>query len=147
MSLEEQISHYLESVPEPKQSDMRRLHSAILESNPGCRLWFLDGKDATGKVVSNPSIGYGTLTRTYADGKTKAIFQTGISAHSAGLSIYIMGMDDKAYLRDTYAPRIGKATITGYCIKFKSLKDIDLTTLMAAIQDGMKRTHGDTTVL
>lgn len=120
---------------------MRRLHGAILEMNPGCRLWFLDGKDERGKVVSNPNIGYGTLMKKYADGKTKAFYQVGISANSTGLSVYIMGMDDKTYLQETYAQVIGKASITGYCIKFKALKDIDVDCLKGAIQDGMKQTR------
>ena len=139
MALEDRINRYLESIPEPKQTDMRRLHGAILEMNPGCRLWFLDGKDESGKVVSNPNIGYGTLSKKYADGKIKEFYQTGISANSAGLSVYIMGIDDKKYLQEKYAHAIGKASITGYCIKFKALKDIDLEILKGAIQDGMKQ--------
>jgi len=141
MALDDQINRYLESIPEPKQIDMRRLHGAILEMNPGCKLWFLDGKDESGKVVSNPNIGYGTLNKKYADGKIKEFYQTGISANSAGLSVYIMGIDDKKYLQEKYAHAIGKASITGYCIKFKALKDIDLEILKGAIQDGMKRTR------
>ena len=139
MAVDDQINRYLESIPEPKQTDMRRLHAAILEMNPGCKLWFLDGKDESGKVVSNPNIGYGTLSKKYADGKIKEFYQTGISANSAGLSVYIMGIDDKKYLQEKYAHAIGKASITGYCIKFKALKDIDLEILKGAIQDGMKR--------
>ena len=141
MAVEDQINRYLESIPEPKQTDMRRLHGAILEMNKGCKLWFLDGKDESGKVVSNPNIGFGTLTKKYADGKTKEIFQVGISANSAGLSVYIMGIDDKKHLQDKYANAMGKASITGYCIKFKALKDIDMEILKAAIQDGMNRTR------
>ena len=140
MALDEQINHYLESIPEPKQTDMRRLHGTILKANPGCKLWLLDGKDQSGKVVSNPSIGYGTLNKIYADGKTKEFYQTGISANSTGLSVYIMGIDDKKYLQEKYAHALGKASVTGYCIKFKALKDIDLEILKKAIRDGMERT-------
>jgi hypothetical protein len=141
MTLDDQISHYLEAIPEPKQSDMRRLHCTILEMTPGCKLWFLDGKDEGGKVVSNPSIGYGTLSKQYANGKSKELFQAGISANSAGLSVYIMGLDDKKYLQEKYGDSIGKANVTGYCIKFKSLKDINLDTLKEAIKDGMQQTR------
>jgi hypothetical protein len=141
MTVDDQINRYLESIPEPKQTDMRRLHSAILEMNPSCKLWFLSGKDESGKVVSNPSIGYGTLSKKYADGKSKEFYQAGISANSSGLSVYIMGINDKKYLQEMFAPAIGKASITGYCIKFKALKDIDLDILKSAIQDGMERTR------
>ncbi|MGA9342316.1 MAG: hypothetical protein WBV61_08285 [Rhodanobacteraceae bacterium] len=141
MGLDDQINRYLESIPEPKQADMRRLHSAILEMNKGCKLWFLDGKDKKGKVVSNPNIGYGTLSKKYADGKTKEFYQAGISANSTGLSVYIMGIDDKNYLQGKYVHAIGKASITGYCIKFKALKDIHMDILKEAIQDGIERTR------
>jgi hypothetical protein len=141
MKTEDKIDRYLEAIPEPRQSDMRRLHGAILGMNPGCKLWFLDGKDESGKVVSNPCIGYGTLSKQYANGKTKELFQAGISANSAGLSVYIMGMDDKKYLQEKYGDSIGKANVTGYCIKFKALKDIDLDTLKEAIQDGIEQTR------
>ena len=141
MALVDQINRYLDSIPEPKQTDMRRLHGVILEMNPGCRLWFLDGKDESGKVVSNPNIGYGTLNKKYADGTIKAFYQAGISANSTGISVYIMGMDDKKHLQAKYAHAMGKASITGYCIKFKALRDIDLDVLKAAIQDGVERTR------
>lgn len=139
MTIDDQIERYLASVPEPKQSDMRTLHAAILGMDPGCKLWFLDGTDESGKVVSNPNIGFGTLQRKYSDGKTREFYRVGISANAAGLSVYIMGIDDRNYLPRTYAKTIGKAKITGYCIRFKALKDIDLNTLKKAIQDGIEQ--------
>lgn len=141
MTTEELISLYLESIPEPKQSDMRRLHGIILGMNPGCKLWFLDGKAESGRVVSNPSIGYGTLNKQYANGKIKEVFQAGISANSTGLSVYIMGIGEKKYLQEKYGDSIGKANVTGYCIKFKALKDINLQILRDAIQDGIEQTR------
>jgi len=141
MTTEDRINRYLGAIPEPKQSDMRKIHSVILEMNPGCKLWFLDGRDKSGKVVSNPSIGYGTLSKQYANGKTKESFQAGISANSAGLSVYVMGIDDKKYLQEKYGDSIGKANVTGYCIKFTALKDINLDTLKKAVQDGIEKTR------
>ena len=140
MSTQEEISRYLDSLGEPKQGDMRSLHAAILKMVPGCRLWFVDGRDESGKVVSNPSIGYGVFKKQYADGKSKEFYRTGISANTSGLSVYIMGLEDKKYLPEKYSDAIGKASVTGYCIKFKSLKDIDLDVLKQAIQDGFERT-------
>jgi hypothetical protein len=141
MRITDQIEKYIASLPGPKQADMRTLHRAILDMNPGCKLWFLDGRDETGKVVSNPNIGFGTLDKRYADGKAHEFYQVGISANTTGLSVYIMGLDDKDYLPRKYAPALGKAKVTGYCIKFKALKDIDLDALKRAIQDGIERTR------
>jgi hypothetical protein len=33
---------------------------------------------------------------------------------------------------------MGKATVTGYCIRFKSIKDIDLDVLQAAMRYGFE---------
>lgn len=140
MSIHIQINSYLQSLSQPKRSEMETLHQHILKLLPKAKLWFLDGKDEKGKVVSNPNIGYGSQTMKYADGKTKEFYQIGISANTTGISVYIMGIEDKKYLINTYAASIGKATVTGYCIKFRKIGDIHLATLDAAIMDGVKQT-------
>lgn len=136
MDIQEQIKNYIDSQPEPKRSEMEALHQRIIHALPDSQLWFLDGKDEKGKIVSNPNIGYGLQTIKYADGKTKAFYQIGLSANTTGISVYIMGIDDKKYLPDTYDKTIGKASVTGYCIKFKTLKDINMEVLEKAILDG-----------
>ena len=72
----------------------------------------------------------------YANGKTKEFFRIGMSANTTGISIYILGLADKTYLSKTYATTIGKASVTGYCIKFKALKDINIEVLETAIRYG-----------
>jgi Domain of unknown function (DU1801) len=138
MSVEEQIKTYISSQPEPKCSDMQALHLIILQVMPACKLWFLDGKDDKGKIVSNPNIGYGLLSIKYTDGKTREFYQIGLSANTTGISIYIMGIKDKKYLAQAYGKNLGKASVTGYCIKFKTLKDINIDVLEAAISYGVE---------
>lgn len=140
MDIQKQIKDYIASQPGTKCSDIEILHERILKVFPKSRLWFLDGKDEKGKIVTNPNIGYGLLNIKYADGKTKEFYQVGISANTTGISVYIMGIQDKKYLSDTYGKTIGKASVTSYCIKFKTLKDINMDILEAAIQDGIKQT-------
>ena len=41
------------------------------------------------------------------------------------------------YLAKTYEAKLGKASVTGYCIRFKALKDINIDTLEAAIRYGL----------
>ncbi len=138
MTVKAQIKAYISSQPEPKQSDMQALHLFILQVLPGCKLWFLDGKNSDNKTVSNPNIGYGLYSIKYTDGKTRDFYQIGLSANTTGLSVYILGIKDKTYLAQTFGKKLGKASVTGYCIKFKTLKDIDLNTLEAAIRYGVK---------
>ena len=137
MKAQEQIKKYFASQPEPKRSDMQELHRIILQVMPTGKLWFLDGKNGEGKTVSNPNIGYGSHTTKYADGTTREFYQIGLSANTTGISVYILGIKDKKYLAQTYGKKLGKASVSGYCIRFKTLKDINIDTLEAAIRYGI----------
>ena len=138
MNVHEQIQKYITSQPEPKRSDMQALHRIILEVMPACKLLFLDGKNSENKTVSNPNIGYGLHTMKYADGTTREFYQIGLSANKTGISVYILGIEDKKYLAQTYGKELGKASVTGYCIRFKTLKDINADVLKAAIRFGFE---------
>lgn len=140
MKTREQIEAYVAGQPAAKQADLRALEKLVLEVMPKGKLWFLDGRDASGKIVSNPNIGYGTQAMTYADGSSREFYQIGLSANTSGISVYIMGLDDKTALAREFGPTIGKANVTGYCIKFKALRDIDADVLKAAVRYGIEAT-------
>jgi hypothetical protein len=136
MNVQEQIDRYVFDQPEPKREELQELHRRIVGAFPNCKLWFLDGRNDEGKVVSNPNIGYGSQAIKYAGGETREFYQVGLSANTTGISVYIIGLDDKQHLSKTYGEKLGRAKITGYCIKFKSAKDID-----ADILDEIVATH------
>ncbi|WP_044185543.1 DUF1801 domain-containing protein [Hyalangium minutum] len=138
MNVQGQIKEHLASQPEAKRSDMQELHRLILQALPARKLWFFDGKDSKGKTVSNPTIGYGFHTIAYADGTTRDSFQVGMSANKTGISVYIFGIKDKTYLAKAFGKKLGKASVTGYCIRFKALKDIHIDILEAAIRHGFE---------
>lgn len=134
MDVEAQIDAYIASQPALKRADLEVLHQLTLQALPGCELWFTDGKNSDGKVVANPNIGYGFYTISYADGTTRDFYQIGLSANKTGISVYVLGLEDKTYLAKTFGATIGKASVTGYCIRFKAIKDIDVDVLLAAIR-------------
>lgn len=138
--MQKQIEDYIASQPEPKRGDLRALHRIVQQMMPACRLWFLDGKNSDGRTVSNPNIGYGIQTIRYADGKTREFYQIGLSANTTGISVYILGIEDKKYLARAFGKTLGKASVSGYCIKFKALKDINVDVLEAAIRHGVEAT-------
>ena len=141
MNVEEQIKKYINSQPEPKRSDMQELHRRILQVMTAGKLWFLDGKNSENRTVSNPNIGYGLQTIKYADGENREFYQIGLSANKTGISVYILGIEDKKYLAQAYGKELGKASVTGYCIRFKTLKDINIEILEAAIRYGFEATN------
>ena len=138
MDIQDQINEYIASQPEPKRTDIEALHRMVLQVVPGCKLWFLDGRNSDGKIVSNPNIGYGFYTIKYSDGTSREFYRIGLSANTSGISVYILGIEDKTFLAKAYGEQLGKASVTGYCIKFKSLKDINIDVLEAAIRYGLE---------
>ncbi len=129
MTVQDQIDQYIAGQPPSKRDELGALNRIILGVSPGCELWFLDGRNDQGKAVSNPNIGYGSQLIQYVNGESRAFYRVGLSANTSGISIYVMGVADKTFLARTYGERLGKAKITGYCIKVKSIKDLDLDVL------------------
>ena len=138
MTVKAQIKNYITSQPEPKRSEMQALHQLVLDISPANKLWFNDGRNSEGKIVANPNIGYGSYTIKYANGDTREFYRIGLSANTTGISVYILGIDDKKYLAKTYGKKIGKASVSGYCIRFKTIRDINIDTLQAAIRFGLE---------
>src|SRR5258708_16773733 len=133
MNVQEQIKKYITSQPEPRRRHRREWRRLTLQVSPEPKLWFFDGKDSKNHTDSNPTIGYGFHTIKYANGKSREFFQIAVSGNKTGISVYVLGLKDKKYLAKTYGKKLGKASVTGYCIRFKALKDINIDTLQAAI--------------
>ncbi len=138
MCVEDQIQNYINTQSQIKSIELQILHIRILSLSPDCKLWYLSGIDNQGKIVSNPNIGYGIQMKKYANGMNKEFYRIGLSANTSGISIYILGILDKNYLIQKYSKTIGKASITGYCIKFKTLQNINLDVLEDAIKYGFQ---------
>jgi hypothetical protein len=60
-----------------------------------------------------------------------------MGANKTGIFVHILGIKDKTYLAQTYGKKIGKASVSGYCIKLKTLKNINIDILEAAIRYGV----------
>ena len=135
-----QIMAFINQQTQPLQGDLKVLHSLLIEMLPDGPYWFMDGRNDENKIVSNPNLGYGKQILKYADGTTKEFYQIGISPNKTGISIYILGLADNKHIKKTYDKKIGKASVTTYCIKFKSINDINLELLKEAILFGINST-------
>lgn len=141
MDTNTQIHHFISQQESAKQRDLLQLHELMLSILPAGKLWLEDGKNDAGKVVTNPTIGYGNQTILLAKGKSREMFQIGISANTAGISIYFIGIRNKIDLALEFGAQIGKAKVTGYCIKFKQLSDLELPVLAAVIRKVIEVTN------
>jgi len=105
---------------------------------PESELHFFDGKNAEGKVVANPTIGFGNCRLHYADRRYQDTFRLGISANSTELSIHILGLKAKNFLTEFLGTRLGKAKITGYAIRFGKISDVDEGVLRELVRKVVK---------
>ena len=137
VNVQAQIDRYIDAQDPPKRNDIEAIQRLILAASPNCKLWFLDGRDADNKIVTNENIGYGTQTLKYASGGTREFYRIGLSANATGISLYLMGIGDRKYLPETYGGKIGKAKVTGYCVRFRRLKDLNLDILEEMIATHM----------
>lgn len=138
MTVATQINQYIQSLPKQKGHDLQQLHEHMINWMPHTTCCFEDGLATDGKIVTNPTIGYGSYLHHFANGTSKAIFQIGISANSKGISIYLMGIRNKLNLVELFGSRLGKAKVTNYCIQFKSIEEIQLKVLHEIILMAVK---------
>lgn len=134
MFTEEKITQHLTTLAPEKSEALSRLYQLIHLETSSSDLQFFDGKNEEGKVVTNPTIGFGKSRIHYANGRFQDTFRIGICATSTGLSIYILGLEDKKFLQDFLGDRLGKAKITGYAISFKKMSEIDESVLRELIR-------------
>jgi hypothetical protein len=63
-----------------------------------------------------------------------------VSANTTGISVHVLGLDDKTYLG--HLRRLDReGSVTGYCIKFRRLAVVNAEVLHAAIRHGMAFDH------
>lgn len=141
METQGQILQFISLQENTKQKDLLALYELMRSILPTGKLWMEDGKNDAGKVVANPTIGYGQQTMLLAKGKSREMFQIGISANSSGISIYLLGIRNKLNLAQQFGLKLGKAKVSGYCIKFKQLADLDLSVLEEVIRLGIQLTN------
>jgi hypothetical protein len=119
------MQSYLQKLPRSKQQELQEFIRIVAQVAPQEMATFYDGKDKEGKVVTNGTIGFGSYIHHFSDGRVEQLYRIGISPNATGFSIYVLGLKDKEILKQRFANSLGKAKVTGYCIKFKSLKDLD----------------------
>ena len=138
MEINDQINTYIDSLSIETAADLRALHALMIQWLQNGKLWFDNGLNADNKVVTNPTIGYGSYPHTFANKTTKELFQIGISATKSGISVYVMGIRNKLNLAQDFGKKLGKAKVSGYCISFKKLDDLNLNVLEEVVRQGVE---------
>jgi hypothetical protein len=100
---------HIDSLPEPRRSQMRHLHNVITAAIPDADVTMFD--------YSGPLIGYGTYDYSNSKGdRTGRWFSVGLANRKSYISLYSMGQRDGGYLVDAVKDRFPGAKTGRSCI-------------------------------
>ena len=106
---------YIASLPEPRRSQMARLHRLIVEAIPDAPIRMFE--------YSGTLIGYGPYEYSNSKGtRTGDWFAVGLANRKSYISLYSMGLHDGGYLVEHVADRFPGAKTGRSCL---NLKDVD----------------------
>ncbi len=117
---------YIESLPEPRRSEMRELHQLITKTAPKLKPKMWGG-----------GIGYGSYHYRYATGREGDWFVVGLMSRKQGISFYSCLTDGKQYIAEKHKKDLPKANIGRSCIRFKRLSDVDLKVFAGIIKENV----------
>lgn len=113
-----ELEYYFGSISTERKKHLIKTFNFLCQLLPSSLIRFNDGKNSEGKIVSNPSIGFGSFEQRYATNETKEFPQITLSATQKGISIHLLGVRGKLDLK-SIVEDLGTSDITGYCIRFK----------------------------
>lgn len=108
---------YIDSLPEPRRSQMQHLHDVILDALPGI--------DVETVVYSGPMIGYGWYDYSNSKGPAGRWFSVGLANRKSYISLYAMGQEDGGYMVEAWHDRFPGTKTGRSCINITKPESID----------------------
>ncbi len=120
---------YFNQIPEPKKTELLKLHQLIIKNAPNLKPFMQSGM-----------VGYGKYRYKSKSGSEGDWFTVGLSERKTGISVYICVSDEKGCIAEQAQSKIGKAIVGQSCIRFKKIEDINLKELESLIKRASKMT-------
>lgn len=133
----EEVSAYLEQVPQDRRADVVRTYELIKDWHPDLevKMW-----GSMGAAI----IGFGAAAYKYKSGREGKWFIIGLSARKRYNSLYIWGFEDGRYLLEAYGDKLGRVKYGKCCLNFKTLADLDLSVLREVVDLAVGQASADT---
>lgn len=110
---------HIDGLPEPRRSQMRRLHEAIIRAIPDADVSMFD--------YAGPLIGYGSYDYTDSRGKARGRwFSVGLANRKAYISLYSMGQREGGYLIEAVHDRFPGTKVGRSCLNITDPDSIDV---------------------
>jgi len=113
----DEVAAHIDSLPEPRRSQMARLHELIRQGAPrtDVKVW-----DYSGKLI-----GYGTYHYKSKSGQEGDWFILGLANRKSYISLYSMAMRDGKYLVELYHPQMPGTKTGRSCINIRKPEQIE----------------------
>ncbi len=121
---------YIESLAEPRRSDVAKLHALITKTVPKLEPFIVNGM-----------LGYGPLHYRYASGREGDTAKICVASNASYISLYAMAANDEGWVPERYKDRLPKAKIGKSCVRFKRLDDLDAAALKALLREAAKTSY------
>ena len=118
------VKEYIDSLEEPRKSEIKALHQLIRKSAPTLK-----------PVVLSGMLGYGKYHYKYPSGREGDTATVSLASQKNYISLYAFAIVDGQYVAEKYRARLPKASIGKSCIRFKKLEAVDLGVLAELLQD------------
>jgi hypothetical protein len=123
---------YIDALPEPRRSDIRRLHELIRATVPQLE-----------PTMAFHILGYGTYHHRYASGREGEAALVSVANNKRYISLYVCAVRDGHYLAETFAPKLGTVSSGRSCIRFRRLEELDLDALRDLLRESVAHPPGE----
>ncbi len=106
---------YIESILEPRKSDIIKLDELIRKTTPSLKPCF-----------AYNMLGYGMFHYKSKSGREGEWPTVALASQKNYISLYVCAVDGGKYIAEGYKDKLPKASIGKSCIRFKKLSDVDL---------------------
>ncbi len=113
----EAAESWIESLDEPRRSQVRHLHEVVRAAIPDADVVLMD--------YSGPIVGYGTYAYSTSKGPAGRWFAVGLANRKAYISLYLMGTDEQGYLAEQAGDRLAPAKVGKSCINIRKPELVD----------------------
>jgi hypothetical protein len=116
---------YIDSLDEPRQSDVRAVDELIGRVAPQ-----LDRQFWRGMIV------YGLYHYRHPGGVEGDWYPIALSGQKRFSALYVMGSGERGYIAEAYRERLPRADVARSLVRISDLADVDLEVVAALIKEG-----------
>ena len=109
---------WIDSLDEPRRSEVRHLHDVIRSAIPDADVVVMD--------YTGPIVGYGTYDYSTSKGPAGRWFSVGLASRKGSISLYLMGTDANGYLAEQAQDRLPGTKVGKSCINIRKPAMVDV---------------------